>query len=254
MSYIYLDKLSTSAHLSLPDNAPWRSTLYQTITVPNLSHTNVRSRYSEKPPPFMLPDGSVSSALRSVVASSVSNQSSGSSSLSSSGAGAGGGDKWSRDGSKVPDPLDMTVRDKAKRRAKARLVQKRSIAIIKEKAERTERRRQAAATMSKDSGDGAFYDDDDEGGGGGGNVSGVYYEDDENGGDLDQAGGDFEEPNLSSTQLTAMASVIGKSKNKQKSERLKKPYSNSSLFNALLESQCGFEDRWDLSAVEKKDR
>lgn len=59
-----------------------------------------------------------------------------------------------------------------------------------------------------------------------------------------------EEPELSQTQLSAMSHVAKtRSTGVQENERQKKPFSEASLFTALLESQVAGGDRWDLEEM-----
>ena len=59
-----------------------------------------------------------------------------------------------------------------------------------------------------------------------------------------------EEPELSQTQLSATSHVAQKKIfGVQENERQKKPFSEASLFTALLESQVAGGDRWDLEEM-----
>lgn len=68
------------------------------------------------------------------------------------------------------------------------------------------------------------------------------------GGEEDDEEEDFVEPELSLTQLNAMSLVA--SQRTLSPERPKKPFSGSSLFNALLESQVsGTTTEWELNEM-----
>ena len=71
---------------------------------------------------------------------------------------------------------------------------------------------------------------------------------DENGEDWED---ELEKGSLNETQLKAMSVIVAKNSSPA---RLKKPFSDDSLFNALLESQVVGDvagDRWDLSETLK---
>ena len=62
----------------------------------------------------------------------------------------------------------------------------------------------------------------------------------------------YAEPELNQTQMSAALSVVKhRSTGVQEIERQKKPFSEASLFTALLESQVGGggADRWDLDEM-----
>jgi hypothetical protein len=109
---------------------------------------------------------------------------------------------------KAYDPEDMGVRDKEKRRMKAKRIQGKCNSIKQNRMLNSEGSQQSEVGFD-----------------------------------------DLEEPSLSSTQLSAMFTIVRRGE-KKTNERLKKPFSNSSLFNALLESQIGGEgNKWDLRGL-----
>ena len=180
MSYIFLDKITTSAHrpLSSTQADPCRGVLRHPVTVPNLDHTGIKTDFTYEGEAVLRPDGSVSDLLRRHI------------------------DAVNR--SLPPDPRcpvlnasDMGNREKERRRRRAEKVERRR--------EREERRR-----------------------------------DEEEGGE-----GDGDNDVLPATKSSAVTKVISGSPVTK--GRKKKPFSNDSLFTALLENQVGGNgDRWDL--------
>jgi hypothetical protein len=120
--------------------------------------------------------------------------------------------------STVLDRNDMAYRDKEKRRMKG------------ERMERRLRERRAQEQLEAEKGRPEELEEGSESYGNGG-VGG---------------GGDFDEPSLNETQLSAMEKIV--SRRPTSPERQKKPFSDDSLFTALLENQVGGNgDRWDLA-------
>ena len=208
MSYIFLDKISNSPHVSLPSSSPeqhWRATLVQPVTVPNLAHTGIRSAFTYSGAPVLRPDGGVSATLKRHIS------------------------KEFRGLPKQPtayDPLDMSFRDKEERRRKAERLQRKKLLQAKQRALRDNRRKSLLVAIEY--GGSPFQDNN-----------------------LDSDNEEVErvtDPDLSETQLSAMSLVA--SKRSLSPERQKKPFSEISLFNALLESQvCGSTSEWDLTEM-----
>ena len=117
--HIYLDKLSTSPHRPRPLNTNsgsevWRKTLVQTVPVPDLSHTGIKTPFTSAGVggahvDMLRPDGSVSMTLRKNIATEFKN-------LPKK---VGGGVEEG-----VEDVLDMSYRDKEKRRRRAEALSK----------------------------------------------------------------------------------------------------------------------------------
>jgi hypothetical protein len=207
MAFIFMDKISTSAHLPLTssrrsEHTPesWRSTLVQPITVPDLSHTGIQSSFTFAGESVLLPDGAVSNLLRRHIASGFKD-------LPQNPLGG------------ASDVNDMANRDKEKRQKKAKRIEKK---LQMERSRRSLMSRQSAADDGS-----AFGDEGDD----------AYGFEESN------------EPSLNETQLSAMSKIIDK-KPTSPSKRQKKPFSDDSLFTALLENQVGGNgDRWDLAAT-----
>ena len=188
MAFVFLDKISTSAHLPKPasNHESWRHTLIQPVAVPNLAHTGIRSSFTFTGEPVLRPDGSVSNLLRRHIRDINKNL-----------------PKDPRGG--CVDVNDMANRDKVRRSTKAKRIEKKA----------SVRRTKSRAGLI-------------EGGEGG------------------EEGSVFEESSLNETQLSAMSKIIDRRPTSP--ERQKKPFSDDSLFTALLESQVGGNgDRWDLA-------
>ncbi|GMH78703.1 hypothetical protein TrLO_g1454 [Triparma laevis f. longispina] len=212
---IFLDKISTTAHMkrdSELESEPWRQVLVQPITVPNLAHTGIRSSFTFSGMSTLRPDGTVSNACKRHIR---------------------------REFRELPkqtvayDPLDMSRRDKDKRLRKAQRIYK--VKATRE-AEMLRRSSMLVQTGGVDGGNVGFDDSldglEDEG-----SVSSMAS---------------YVEPELNQTQQTAASHVIQhRSTGVQENERLKKPFSEASLFTALLESQVGGsgKDRWDLDEM-----
>eukprot|EP00520_Triparma_pacifica_P016828 CAMPEP_0118645410 /NCGR_PEP_ID=MMETSP0785-20121206/7490_1 /TAXON_ID=91992 /ORGANISM="Bolidomonas pacifica, Strain CCMP 1866" /LENGTH=150 /DNA_ID=CAMNT_0006537299 /DNA_START=78 /DNA_END=526 /DNA_ORIENTATION=- len=115
MSHIFLDKISTSAHMGSREGsgrAQWKSTLVQPVAVPNLAHTGIRSAFTFSGAPVLRPDGAVSAGLKRYI---------------------------NKEFRELPhlttayDPLDMAHRDKVKRREKALRIQRKKMLTLKRK-------------------------------------------------------------------------------------------------------------------------
>ncbi len=114
------------------------------------------------------------------------------------------------------DPLDMAFRDKEKRRRKARLIKQR---VLEAKRAREEQLHLEQENERETEGKPELTVD----------VDALQLE-----------------PSLTETQLSAMSKIM--TRRPVSPERQKKPFSNDSLFNALLDSQVGGNgDRWDLN-------
>ena len=202
--------------MPIADNQAWRKSLVHPIAVPNLSHTDTLSKFSYKPAPILRPDGSISKDLKELINKEVRNLPLKTTSF---------------------DVLDMQRRDKSKRRLKA--------ITLKNKVKRVAASRQSTRGRNSPTKDVLSLEDGNDNG----EEDSGYYSDEYS----PSEAADFSTPNLSSTQLSAMSVVLGR--RPVSPERMKKPFSNSSLFNALLESQIGGEpDRWDLTCLQNSNR
>jgi len=197
---VYLDKLSTSAHRPRAkiegEDDSWRKTLIQIIPVPDLTHTGIKSSFTTTNAPennLLRPDGSVSNALRREIVTELANLP-------------------RESGNGVYDVLDMTYRDKERRREKADTVSNRPAGSSNSNSrQNTDNKKQTLSTRKE-------------------STLGMF--------------------SLSDTKTKSIRSIAIPAKGTL-GERPKKPFSESSLFNALLDVQIGDGgEAWNLMGYE----
>jgi len=175
---------------------PWRNTLIQQIPVPDLSHTGIKTQFTigptgSAPVDFLRPDGRISNALRRTIQQEIKNLPSGG----------------------YNDVLDMSYRDKEKRRIRADTLSKMKSPTKKKNIVKGKVRRES-------------------------NLDAFQLN-------------DLQSSSIRSIVKQAVSDSImelGPVKVGVADVHKKKPFSASSLFNALLDSQCGGDDgeKWEM--------
>lgn len=141
------------------------------------------------------------------------------------------------------DPLDMAHRDKVKRGQKATRINKKKLMLSQRKQQTMKKQHSRKMSIayggSPDPLCPSILTNDGEAESGGRGNESYRPEEGED---------EFVEPELSTTQLNAMSLIA--SQTTLSPERAKKPFSDSSLFNALLESQVSGETtEWELGEM-----
>ena len=77
MPFIFLDQISTTANLTkdeddnVSNDEHWRKSLVQTVTIPDLEHLEIRSKYVRSSEAVWRPDGSTSKELQEQIRNHV---------------------------------------------------------------------------------------------------------------------------------------------------------------------------------------